>query len=89
MLGEMQFAAKEYDEAVRTFFAVAYGYGGREAPVDYHPWQAESLFEAARCLDQLGKPGAAAKLCRECVERFPKSPKRAHAERWLAAHPGL
>ncbi len=89
MLGEMQFAAKEYDEAVRTFFAVAYGYGGREAPADYHAWQAESLFEAARCLDQLGKPGAAAKLCRECVERFPESPKTKHAERWLAAHPGL
>ncbi len=85
MLGELQFADKEYEKAVRTFFRVAYGYGGRDAPPEYHPWQAESLFEAARCLEELGRKEPAAKLYAELLERFPESAKARHAEARLQA----
>src|SRR5690606_31219605 len=47
MLGELQFAAKEYEAAVRSFFKVSSGYQAPNSPEGYHPWQAESLFEAA------------------------------------------
>ncbi|TWT36054.1 tol-pal system protein YbgF [Posidoniimonas corsicana] len=79
MLGEMQFANKEHQAAVRTFFRVAYGYGGRDAPEEYHPWQAESLFEAGRCLEALGRKEPAQKLYVELLERFPDSAKARHA----------
>ncbi|WP_442485223.1 tetratricopeptide repeat protein [Aeoliella sp. SH292] len=75
VVGELQFAQKNYEEAVRTFFKVAYGYGDGEAPEAYHHWQAESLFEAARCLEQLDRGSAAKKLYQELVERFPEEAK--------------
>ncbi|MEN1681789.1 MAG: tetratricopeptide repeat protein [Planctomycetota bacterium] len=79
MLGELQFAAGEHEAAVRTFFKVAYGYGGGSAPEAFHAWQSQSLFEAARCLEVLNKPGAARKLYAELVERFPESEKATFA----------
>ncbi len=79
MVGELQFADKQYEPAVRTFFQVAYGYGATAAPTEYHPWQAESLFEAARCLVQLNKQEAADKLLGELVERFPDHAKSREA----------
>lgn len=79
MLGELQLADEKYEDAVRTFFRVAYGYGGREAPAEFHTWQSESLFEAARCLEQLGRDEAARKLYAEVLERFPESEKARHA----------
>lgn len=79
MIGELQFAEKEFEPAVRTFFRVAYGYGGRDAPEPYHTWQSESLFEAARCLEQLDRIDAAKKLYVELLERFPDSAKARHA----------
>ena len=84
LTGELQFAAKQYEEAVRSFFKVAYGYGDREAPEAFHSWQAESLFEAARCLEQLDRGSAASKLYAELVERFPQQSKAKLAEQRLA-----
>lgn len=75
MLGELQFADKKYDEAVRSFFKVAYGYGHPNAPAGYHTWQADATFEAARCLEMLRKPEAAKKLYKELVELYPQSDK--------------
>lgn len=83
VVGELQFADKQYEEAVRTFFKVAYGYGDRQAPEGYHPWQSESLFEAARCLEQLDRSKASAKLYQELVERFPNQPKASLAKKRL------
>ncbi len=84
VVGELQFADKQYEEAVRSFFKVAYGYGDREAPEAYHAWQSESLFEAARCLEQLDRSEAAAKLYAEQIERFPKESKADLAKKRLA-----
>lgn len=85
VLGELQFANKQYEQAVRTFFKVAYGYGDREAPEAYHHWQAESLFEAARCLEQLDRGSAAKKLYQELLQRFPKEAKADLAQQRIAA----
>lgn len=88
VLGELEFADKDYEQAVRTFFQVAYGYGDRNAPEAYHPWQAESLFEAARCLEQLDRTSAANKLYEELLERFPNEPKADLARQRLEAATG-
>ena len=85
MRGELHFAEKDYQQAVRMFFRVAYGFGGRKAPQEYHTWQAESLFEAARCLEQLKRVEPALKLYAELVERFPNSPKAKLAQDRLSA----
>lgn len=82
--GELQFADKQYEDAVRTFFQVAYGYGDRKAAQEFHPWQAEALFEAARCLEQLNRQSAAKKLYAELVERFPNEAKAKLAQQRLA-----
>ncbi len=79
MLGEIQFARKQYDAAVRTFFKVAYGYGGTAAPPAFHRWQAEATFEAARCLEQTRRHDSARRLYRELLTYYPESPKAAHA----------
>jgi TolA-binding protein len=75
MIGEIQFQQRAYRAAIRSFFKVAYGYGAVEAPEAFHAWQADSLFEAARCLEQLGKAEPAKRLYRELVEHYPRSNK--------------
>ncbi|QDU88473.1 tol-pal system protein YbgF [Pirellulimonas nuda] len=87
MIGELQFAEKQYEPAVRTFFQVAYGYGAPQSPVEYQPWQAEALFEAARCLEQLERQQAADKLLGELVTRFPDHAKTREARAILAKRP--
>ena len=83
MEGELLFAQKEHENAVRSFFKVAYGYGAEQAPAEFHPWQAESLFEAARCLEQLNRRVAASKLYAELLQRFPKQEKAKLAQKRL------
>lgn len=85
MVGEVQFAQKQYDDAVRTFFQVAYGFGNADAPPAIRNWQAEALFEAARCLEQTKRLDAARKLYTELLERFPESSKAVHARNSLSA----
>lgn len=87
MLGELQFAAKQHEDAVRTFFQVAYGYGAPNSPQAYHPWQAESMFEAARCLNALGRAPAAEKLLADLASRFPDHPKAREARTLLQEVP--
>ncbi|GMQ80111.1 MAG: tetratricopeptide repeat protein [Planctomycetia bacterium] len=85
MIGEIQFERKEYRTAVRSFFQVAYGYGGENAPVQLRVWQADAMFDAARCLEQLDRPEPAGKLYAELLERFPDSSKGPLAKRKLEA----
>ena len=85
VVGELQFADKQYEEAIRSFFQVAYGYGEKQAPEAYHTWQAESLFEAARCLEQLNRTSAAVKIYAELVQRFTEHPKAELARKRLEA----
>lgn len=85
MLGELQFAEKDHKEAVRSFFKVAYGYGYPKSPAEYHRWQADATFEAARCLEVLGKLDVAKRLFQEFIERFPKNGKVEAARQKLAS----
>ncbi|MGE0609803.1 MAG: tetratricopeptide repeat protein, partial [Pirellulales bacterium] len=64
MVGEVYFAKKDHQEAVRHFFKVAYGYG-------YPTWQAYALYEAGRCFEVLKKSEQAVKAYMEVVEKFP------------------
>lgn len=78
MIGELHFSQKQYDEAVKSFFKVAYGY-------PFPQWQADATFEAARCFELLGRPSQAVKMYQELVEKFPESDKVNDAKAKLAA----
>lgn len=55
MRGEVLFTQKNYDEAVKEFLRVMFGFGGAQAPDEVKSWQAKSGYEAARCRDvQIG-----------------------------------
>jgi TolA-binding protein len=77
MIGEIHFEQKEHAEAVRNFYKVAYGYG-------YPEWQANALYEAARCLEVLKKTDQARKDYQEIVTKFPDSDKAPLAKKRLA-----
>ena len=49
MIGELYFGQKSFDEAIREFKLVIYGYGGKQAAADIKPWQAFASFEAGQC----------------------------------------
>lgn len=49
MMGEIRFERKQYDEAVKDFQRVMFGFGGDKATAETKTWQAKSGFEAARC----------------------------------------
>ena len=82
-LGKIHVARREYDEAIRQFFKVAYGHGGASAPAAYHRWQAEAVFAAATSLEATGRPEAAHKLYQELVDHYPQSERTAVVRRSL------
>jgi TolA-binding protein len=77
MIGEIHFEKKDHKQAVANFYKVAYGYG-------YPEWQANALYEAARCLEVLKKVDQAKKDYQEVVTKFPQSEKAAPAQKRLA-----
>jgi tetratricopeptide (TPR) repeat protein len=85
MEGEVLFELERHKEAIAAFFKVAYGFGDREAPAAFHPWQAQATFEAARCFEVLGKPDQARGLYAEVVDRHPQAPHVAAARKRLDA----
>ena len=66
MIGEVQFARKDYKEAITSYFKVMYGYS-------FETWQGQATFEAARCFEVLEKTDQAVKLYQELLEKFPES----------------
>jgi len=82
MIGEVQFENKEFSEAVRTFFKVAYGYK------DYPTWQADATYEAGRCFESLGQKTQAVKMYQELLEKYPESRRVPLARQRLAALKG-
>ena len=75
MIGEILFEKKEYKEAVRNFFKVAYGYGYPQSPEPVKVWQASASYEAGRCFEVLKMIDQAKKSYREVVEQYPTSDK--------------
>jgi cellulose synthase operon protein C len=49
MIGELRFDQKQYDDAIKDFQRVMFGFGGDKAPDDVKVWQAKSGYEAGRC----------------------------------------
>jgi len=88
MEGEILFEQGHHKEAIASFFKVAYGFGETEAPVAFHPWQAQATYEAARCFEVLTKPEQARGLYAELVERYPASPHVTAARKRIDALDG-
>lgn len=85
MEGEVLFEQGNHTDAIKAFFKVAYGFGEKQAPPAFHPWQAQATYEAARCFEVLGKPDQAAKLYAEVVDRYPDSQQTPAARKRLEA----
>jgi TolA-binding protein len=51
MLGELQFARKAYEDAVKHFQRVMFGFGGDQASEAVKTWQSQAGYEAARCTE--------------------------------------
>ena len=85
MQGELQFLRKDFDAAIRTFFKVAYGYGHPQSPKRYHQWQANAMFEAARCCESTRRLDSARKLYRDLIKFHPEHQKAKDAKRKLEA----
>ncbi|MFM9194497.1 MAG: tetratricopeptide repeat protein, partial [Planctomycetia bacterium] len=85
MEGEVLFEQEQHKEAIKAFFKVAYGFGEKQAPPAFHPWQAQATFEAARCFEVLEQPDKARGLYAELVERYPDSPQIPTAKKRLEA----
>ena len=94
MMGEIQFEKKDYKEAVRSFFKVAYGYGYPQSPDPIKKWQASSAYEAARCFEMLAGQDAsrkapmleqARKSYQEVIEKYPTSDQAGLAKSRLEA----
>ena len=77
MIGEIQFAAKQHAEAIKSYFKVIYGYSVPR-------WQSEACYEAARCFEVLGKPTQAVKMYEELVTKFPDAETAPAAKERLA-----
>ena len=77
MIGEIQFAAKQHAEAVKSYFKVIYGYSVPR-------WQSEATYEAGRCFEVLGKPTQAVKMYEELVAKFPNAETAPTAKERLA-----
>jgi TolA-binding protein len=82
-LGKIHIARGDYEVALRSFFKVAYGYGDAATPAAIREWQAESLYEAAQCLEDTNRVESARKLYEELVARHPDSAKAPSARQAL------
>lgn len=51
MMGEVLFAQKKFDAAIRDFQRVMYLYGAENASPEIRKWQAKAAFEAGRCAE--------------------------------------
>ena len=83
MEGEVLFEQGNHKEAIKAFFKVAYGFGEKQAPLAFYPWQAQATFEAARCFEVLEQPDKARGLYAELVDRYPNSPQAPAAKKRL------
>lgn len=68
MIGEIQFDQKNHKEAIRSFYRVIAGYA-------YPQWQADAMYEAARCFELLGMKDQAVSQYKELLEKHPQSKK--------------
>lgn len=77
MMGEIHFERRDHEEAIKNFFKAAYGYS-------YPKWQADAIYEAARCFEVLGKKPKAVTMYQELLDKFPASERASLAKQRLA-----
>lgn len=80
MNGEILFEIGQHKEAVKQFYAVAY-----TDEKKYPTWQANALYEAARCFEVLKNVESAKKSYAELVATYPESDKVEPAKKRLDA----
>jgi TolA-binding protein len=85
MMGEIMFGKKDFREGVKQFMKVAYGYGYPNASDATKKWQADAVFEAGRCFENLKQIDQAKKSYTEVIEKYPQSPRVAPAKTRLEA----
>ena len=78
MIGEIQFNQKNHKEAIRSFYRVMAGYA-------YPKWQADAMYEAARCFEVLGIKEKALSQYKELLEKHPQSDKAPLAKERIQA----
>ena len=83
MEGEVLFEQGNHKDAIKAFFKAAYGFGEKQAPPAFHPWQSQATFEAARCFEVLQKPDQARALYAEVLDRYPDSQQAPAARKRL------
>lgn len=81
MAGEILFEQGQHKEAIKQFYQVAYG----NDPKTFAGWQANSLYEAARCFEVLKNVDQAKKLYAELIATYPESDKVKLAQERLTA----
>lgn len=95
MLGEIDFQAKKYDDALAEFKRVVYGFGGEKSLDSIKPWQAKCAYEIGRCneVQISGASGAkkaelideAKKFYSIVVQRYPEASEAKLAQSRLDA----
>ncbi|MCS7303774.1 MAG: tetratricopeptide repeat protein [Thermoguttaceae bacterium] len=78
MIGQIHFEQKNHKEAIRSFYRVIAGYA-------YPKWQADAMYEAARCFEVLGMKDRAINQYKELLEKHPQSDKVPRAKERLQA----
>ncbi len=66
MIGEILFEKKEYQEAIRAFYKVIYGYS-------YPRWQADATYESGRCFEMLKNTKQAKEHYLDLIRKYPRS----------------
>ncbi len=94
MIGEIGFQQKQFEEAVKDFQRVMFGYGADQALPEVKNWQAKAGYEAGRCSEVLIESAAspseravriadAKKFYRYVVETHPENEMAAEAKKRL------
>ena len=100
MIGEILYANKQYEKAIREFQKVMYGYGAEKASPQIKRWQAKAGFEAGQCAGLLASQtnnaakrdshlSTAKKLFTYVIEKHPQSEEAAAAQKQLARYAAL
>lgn len=100
MIGEILYANKQYERAIREFQKVMYGYGAEKAAAQIKRWQAKAGYEAGQCAGVLASQtsddaqrdshlNSAKKLFSYVIEKHPQTEEAAAARKQLARYAAL
>ncbi len=88
MMGEIHFGQHHYDDAIREFQQVMFGFNADKAPESIKNWQAKSGYEAGRCgelLWQQAKTAKSREKAKKIANNFFNYVIQSHPQHELAA----